>query len=168
MTTKALVARRPNAIIRTIRVQQGLTVAELARRAGVGKMRMAQTERCQPAIWRRLSRLADVLGCTTDQLLGRSKAPEPAALGPEDRALLGHMEKWVRRFFDPDFLKFVGGWRRLAFSAFQGYCYGGRDRWRDRQTRGLPARRQTPLPKPPKDWFTGWPSKRQLARGGTP
>jgi transcriptional regulator with XRE-family HTH domain len=161
MTTKALTTRRANAI-RTIRLDRGLSVAELGRRAGLSRARMRAMEMHPPAIWKRLCRLADVMGCTTDALLGRADVqPEAPALGPEDRSLLKAMQRDAEQLIGGHpLLRPAGGWRRLARMMW----FGGLTRIRDHGEHRPKA--SAPKPPPyPRGWFAGWESPRQIARG---
>jgi transcriptional regulator with XRE-family HTH domain len=159
--SRALATRRRVSPLRAARFAQGFTVAELARRAGVSKQCMGRMEWQLPAMWRRLSRLADVLGTTTDALLGRSPLLMAPAAGPEDRALLDAMQRDAEALLGPPLLRLVGGWRRIARAAWSGVLY----RIRDHETRCLPraakqlpaVSRGVPLPKAPKGWYSGWP-----------
>jgi transcriptional regulator with XRE-family HTH domain len=153
--------------LRAIRRQRGLAVNELAARADIRPASVYNFEvRQEPPKWTQLRRLADVLVCTTDEILGRSTTVLATIdlIGRADRELLDRMEKSMHDI--------IGGpridaeWRRLAHMAFCGALC------RIRDGKGLPVgppRGPTPLPvvrdlQPyPKDYFTGWESDRQKA-----
>ncbi len=82
MTGKALVRasrKVPARVIglRALRRARGLTLAEVAKMAGYRtKTTVQRLETRPPHTWMHLLRIADVLGCSTDEVLGRT-APVP-------------------------------------------------------------------------------------------
>lgn len=128
--------------LRTIRLERGLTQTELARRAGVHAAHVSRWETGhQPVVWRRLARLADVLGVTCDALLGR-EPPPPApvdALARQDRELLAAMRDDAEELLGAQVLRLAGGWRRIARFAWAGALH------RIRQ-HGVPSPEHPPAP----------------------
>lgn len=151
--------------LRKLREARGLTQADLARRAGLHEVTISTLERRRLSVhWARLSRLADVLGVTTDAVLGRGDLPALTRdeLSRKDRALLDAMKHHAEQLLGPQVLKLVGGWHQLAEMAWLG------DLFRMRDDNPVCASRppSEPGPAAPADWFTGWQSKRQIARAG--
>ena len=146
--------------LRQLRVERGLSGAELARRAGfTSKMSISHIERQSPRLWSRLARLADVLGCTTDEILGRvPPAPAPVdALAREDRELLDAMREDAQQLVGPQVMRLAGlTWRSIARSMWLGGLMG--------QRYALIAPPPTSHVKAPDGWYTGWQSPRQRQR----
>jgi transcriptional regulator with XRE-family HTH domain len=171
MTTQAL-ARRSVSPLRALREARRLTQTELARLAGFkGESRSAVRyleTRKPPRWWYRLCRVADTLGVTTDELLGRvPPGPAPVdALARQDRELLDAMRQDAEVLLGPQVLRLAGGWRSLARAAWAGTLYRIREgklpTGEHVQPSGLPP--LLGLPKPPPDWRTGWESRRQRQR----
>lgn len=114
-----------------IRKDAGLTQAELASRAGVNVATFAQWETGHhwPHGLRHMVRLADVLATTIDALLER-ETPTPSmpdATAHKNRELLAAMKAHAEALYGPEMLQRVGGWRRVAETAFLGYLIGRRD-----------------------------------------
>ena len=158
-----------------IRVARGLTARDFANRAGISTTWVERLE-CgmTPPMWRKLSRIADVLGVTTDQVLGRGateSAPadprtrEDRLLEAEDRELLDAMRKFALDLLGPQIIgKNGGGWRAIARAAWLGDLTRIRDYTLERPA--LPPGET--LPKAPAGWYDGWESKRQRLARGTP
>ena len=159
--------------LQALREARHLTQAALGTKLGISAVAVAGLEHRWPPPWaKRLSRMADALGVSTDALLGREQT---AVLLPEldarDRKLLAALERAAVDYLGPQFLKWVGGWRHVALTAFQGALV----RMRDRQEpptgelgRPLPLPPAAETVQAPPGWYTGWESPRQkrLAAGG--
>lgn len=158
---------RGNAL-RHIREARGLTQAQLALATGVKAARISELERRLPRIWSRLCRLADVLDCTVDAILGRPASAHALVpvdvLAREDRKLLAAMERCAKQIVGPQVMRLARiSWRNLAAMAFAGHLWGLRDGTTTHGAQGkhIPLRLAPPLPKPPKGWHKGWESDRQ-------
>jgi transcriptional regulator with XRE-family HTH domain len=116
--------------LRDIRTDRGLTQRDLAHRAGVNFPWIVKLERGHmPKAWRNLSRLADVLAVTTDNVLGRGEPPaEPLdAVSRQDRELLRQMREYAESILTKRVLELTGGWRPAALSAWLGGLWRIRD-----------------------------------------
>jgi transcriptional regulator with XRE-family HTH domain len=164
--------------LRALRESHGLTLAELAQRAGMTYARYWNLERGrEPTAWRRLQRLADVLGVTTDAVLGRGETTARGVLpanatvlsdldvvSRKERALLDAIKHHAEQLLGPQVLRLGGGWLRIAEIMWLGDLTRIRHHGLPRPA--LPSGKVA-LPKAPAGWYTGWESKRQrqLARG---
>lgn len=127
--------------LRTIRKAHRLTLADVALRAGVTKSRLWEMERRPPKLWNRLARLADVLGCSTDEVLGRVPvAPGPVdALARADQELLDVLARDAEALLGPQVLKLAGGWRPIARMAWLGVLFRIRAHGQERPRLAPPA-----------------------------
>lgn len=134
--------------LRRIRKARRLTLAEVARRAGLTPERVCQIEAGTkvPKTWGRLARLADVLGVTADEVLGR--VPPRAALVPidalarEDRELLDKMRDDAEQLLGPRVLALIGGWRGIARMSWLGLLTRARHNGLDRPHAPAPEAQQ--------------------------
>jgi len=158
--------------LRALRLAHHLTQRELGKAAGVADVLISRWERgAPPPIWKRLARIADVLGCSTDEVLGRVVPERPVdAVGRAERELLDAMREDVVKTFGP---KMAIGWMTAA-----RMMWGGALQRASNEVRGIghvleappeptPETALTRLPEGrmyPTNWFQGWQSPRQVAR----
>lgn len=160
--------------LRAVRLASGMTQTEIAKAAGIGSTMICRWERRDiPHTWKRLIRIAQVLGVTTDSLLGL-ESPDGSgdAISARDRRLLQAMERHALTMFGDDVVGRSGGWRRIAEIAFLGFLHGARDQDLARPKVPPPAPPHVPLNKIngriwPKGYLRGWettPEQRETNR----
>lgn len=152
--------------LRTLREARSLTQADLARRAGLHKVHIYRLETGrQPASWAHLSRIADVLGTSADAVLGRGDSPALTQdeLSRKDRALLDAMKHHAEQIIGEPVLRLSGGWHHLAEMAWLGDLFRLRDNF---PVCAVTDESHEPQPPAPPDWYTGWQSRRQIAKAG--
>jgi transcriptional regulator with XRE-family HTH domain len=161
--------------LRKLRAARNLTRAELARRAGVSEGTIVRWERTPPPpIYARLLRLADVLACTLDELVGRVKPQAVLSeLDARDRELLDAMQRDAETIIGPQVMRLASiNWRSLARAMWLGHLFGLRNGTTEPGAKGrrVPLPTTDAFPQAPEGWYTGWESVRQkaLAKGGTP
>jgi transcriptional regulator with XRE-family HTH domain len=160
--------------LRTLREARHLSRKELARRAGLGVVTVFRWESQPPHVYSQMLRLADVLGCTLDELVGREPPHAVVSeLNALDRKLLDAMRDDAEQVVGPQIMRLAGiDWRALARAMWLGHLFGLRNGTTTPGAKGrhVPLPTTDALPKAPGGWYTGWESVRQkaLAKGGTP